>query len=194
MTERKGLKIGVRYEVKVIDTKTGKVLKTVKGKGETFVQNFSRLLGLLMFPRGDVMETVSLTSTDGVAQTMEAPSASYSPLQYTADTPYKFHLGVGRSDAAFSRTQYNLIDPIAWVDYSTWSLTDDGTKVIVDFSGSWYNDTGATVTVREIGFACVFSNAVGGLARIMLARDVITPIDVPAGSTVAVAYAVTIPF
>jgi len=194
MTKREGLKIGVRYEVKVIDTKTGKVLKVVKGKGGTFVQNFSRLLGLLMFPRGDVMETVVLTNVDGTNVTMEAPSTSYSPLQYSVAAGYKLELGVGKSDVAFSRTHYNLLDPQAWVDYSTWSLTDDGTKVTVEFSGSWYNDTGVTVTIKEIGFRCRFISGAGYIHVFMLARDVITATDVPAGSTIAVAYAITIPF
>jgi len=194
VTKREELKIGVKYEVKVIDTKTGKVLKTVRGKGETFNQNFARLLGLLMFPRGDVMTTVSLTDTGGTARTMEAPSASYSPLQYGATTGYKLELGLGKSNVAFDRTHYNLLDPQAWVDYSTWNLTDDGTKVTVEFSGSWYNDTGAPVTIQEIGFRCRFLDGGNVIRVIMLARDVITAVDVPAGSTIAVAYAITIPF
>jgi len=191
---RKELKIEVKYEVKVIDPKTGKVIKTVKGKGASFNQNFARLLGVLMFPRGDVETSVSLTDTGGTARTMRSPDESYPPTRYTVGAGYKLELGVGKSTTAFSRTQYNLLDPQAWVDYSTWSLTDDGTKVTVEFSGSWYNDTGADVTINEIGFRCRFLDTANYVRTIMLVRDVITATSVPAGRTIAVAYAVTIPF
>jgi len=194
MTERKELKIKVQYEVKVIDTKTGKVLKTVKGKGDPFNQNFARLLGLLMFPRGDVETSLSVTDVGGTARTMRSPDPSYPPTRYGLAAAYKLELGIGKSTTAFSRTHYNLLDPQAWVDYSTWSLTDDGTKVTVEFSGSWYNDTGATVTINEIGFRCRFLDTANVVRTIMLARDVITATNVPAGSTIAVAYAITIPF
>jgi len=194
MTERKELKIGVQYEVKVIDPKTGKVIKTVRGKGGSFNQNFARLLGLLMFPPGDVERTTSLTDVGGTARTMRAPDGAYSPLNYTVSAGYKLELGVGKSSVAFDRTHYNLLDLQAWVDYSTFSMTDDGTKVTVEFSGSWYNDTGLTVTIKEIGFRCRFTDQGNVVRTIMLARDVITAVDVPAGSTIAVSYAITIPF
>jgi len=194
MKKRKELKICVEYEVKVIDTKTGKVIRKVKGKGRTFNQNFARLLGLVMFPRGDVESTVSLTDTGGTARTMRSPDDSYPPTRYVVASAYRLELGVGKSSVAFDRTHYNLLDPQAWVDYATFSLTDDGTKVTVEFSGSWYNDTGATVTINEIGFRCRFLDSGNYVRTIMLARDVITATDVPAGSTIAVAYAITIPF
>jgi len=194
VSKKEALKIQVEYEVKVIDAKTGKVLKTVKGQGGSFNQNFARLLGLLMFPRGDVLRTVSLTDVGGTARTMRSPYETYNPVDYPPSTGYELELGVGKSDVAFSRTHYNLLDPQAWVDYSTFSMEDDGTKVTVEFSGSWYNDTGALVTIKEIGFRCRFEDNTGAIRVIMLARDVITATDVPAGSTIAVAYAITIPF
>jgi len=191
---RKELIIEVQYEVKVIDPKTGKVLKKVRGKGGTFNQNFGRLLGLMLFPRGDVTTSISVTDTVGTARTMIAPTLGYPPNRYEPDVARRLELVIGRSDVAFSRTQYNVLDYIATMDYSTYSLVDDGTKVTVEFSGSWYNDTGVAETVREIGFICRFSDSGGGVRIIMLARDVITPVDVPAGATIAVAYAITIPF
>jgi len=194
MRKKEVLKIQVQYEVKVIDTKTGKVLKTVKGKSGTFNQNFARLLGLSMFPRGDVGRTVSLTDRGGVARTLGGVGYAYPPLKYSPATAYRLELGIGKSDVAFSRTHYNLLDPQAWVDYSTYSMVDDGTKVTVEISGSWYNDTGVTVTIKEIGFCCYFIDTGGTVRVFMLARDVITATDVPAGSTIAVAYAITIPF
>jgi len=194
MTKREGLKILVQYTVKVIDTKTGKVLKTVKGKSKTFNQNFARMLGIVMFPRGDVTVTVSVTDSGGTAHTLESPTTAYPPTCYPVETGKAFKLGIGKSDVAFARTQYNLVDPQAWVAYSTWNLTDDGTKVTVEMSGSWYNDTGALVTIREIGMLARLIDGVGTEFWCMIARDVITATDVPAGSTIAVAYAITIPF
>jgi len=194
MTKREGLKIGVRYEVKVIDTKTGKVLKVVKGEGKTFNQNFSRLLGIVMFSKGDGRVSVSLTDIDGTARTMWAPDYGESPCSYDPTVDLRFRVGLGKSDVAFSRTQYNLLDPQAWVDYSVWDLVDDGTKVTLDVTGSWYNDTGVDVVIKEIGMCLAWQDKFGTEYRIMIARDVITATVVPAGSTIAVAYAITIPF
>jgi len=188
------LELHVEYEVKVFNPKTGKVLKRVKGKGKTFNQNFARLLVIMMFPRGDATVEMSVTRTDGVALTMGAPRDAYSPPDYAPATGLAFKVGVGRSDVAFSRTHYNLLDVIAWVPYSTISYTDDGTKVLFEVSGSWYNDTGVTQTVKEIGMLGQFMPALSSPDWVMIARDVITPTDVPAGSTIAVAYRVTIPF
>jgi len=188
------VKIRVRYVVKVVDTKTGKVIKVVKGEGKTFNQNFGRVLGLVMFVIGDVRETVSVTDVDGVARTMASPDYTYPPTGYDPAAAYKFELGVGKSGVAFDRTQYNLLDPQAWVDYSVWDLVDDGTKVTLDVSGSWYNDTGVDVTINEIGMRVRWRDSGGTMRIIMIARDVITATTVPAGQTIAVAYAIEIPF
>jgi len=181
------------YEVKVFDPKTGKVIKKVKGKGKTFTQHFARLLALLLFPRGDVTTKISATDHGGVGREFWAPHLDWSPPSYSPATTKQFRVGVGKSDVTFDRTQYDLLDLISWMIYSTYAITDDGTKVLFEVSGSWYNDTGATVTVKEIGMSGLFEHAASP-AWVMLARDVITPTDVPAGSTIAVAYKVTIPF
>jgi len=193
MAVKEGVKLEVEYVVKVID-ENGKVVKVVKGKGKTFNQNFARVLGILMFPVGDVTRTVSVTDVGGTARTLGAPREPYSPNNYAPVAGWKFELGVGESDVAFSRTQYNLLDPLAWVDYSTHTLTDDGTKVKVDISGSWYNDTGVDVTAREIGMRVYWVDTGGYMRVIMIARDVIAPTVVGAGKTIAVAYSITIPF
>jgi len=195
MGRQKGtVRLCVKYEVKVFDPKTGKVIKRVRGRSKTFNQNFSRLLAIMMFPRGDATVSMSVTDRGGTARTMESPTTAYPPPDYTPATAHRFEVGIGRSDVAFSRTQYNLLDAIAWMDYSTISYTDDGTKVIFEVSGSWYNDTGTTQTVREIGMTGRFTDGGGTVRVIMIARDVITAVDVPAGSTIAVAYSVEIPF
>jgi len=194
MTVKRGVELKVEYTVKVIDTKTGKVLKVVKGEGKTFNQNFARVLGIMMFSRGDARVTVSLTDTGGTARSMWAPDYDTSPLNYDPAVGYRFKLGVGKSNVAFDRTHYNLLDPLAWFDYSIWNLTDDGIKVKVEVSGSWYNDTGVDVTVNEIGMVIRLKDVDGYIRVIMIARDVITATTLPAGQTIAVAYAITIPF
>jgi len=188
------VELQVKYEVKVFDPKTGKVIKKVKGKSGSFNQNFARLLAILMFPRGDAGVSMSITDRGGTARTMQAPREPYSPLNYVVATGYRFEVGVGRSNVAFSRTQYNLLDPLGWVDYSTYSITDDGTKVVFRVSGSWYNATGVTQTAQEIGMTGRFMATDGSVYIIMIARDVITPTDVPDGLAIAISYEVTIPF
>jgi len=188
------LKIQGKYEVKVIDTKTGEVLKLVKGEGGTFNSNFARLLALLMFPAGDTETSLGVTDIDKVVRTMRSPDDEYPPTRYIVDPAYRIEVGIGKSGEPFERTQYRLLDPQAWVACPTYTITDDGTKVIVEFSGSWLNDTGALVTIREIGFRCRFLDETNYVSVIMLARDVITPTDIPAEGTVTVSYDITIPF
>jgi len=137
---------------------------------------------------------MSVTDHDGTARTMGAPRSDNSPPDYTPATGEAFRVGVGRSDVAFNRTHYNLLDLIAWMPFSTISYEDDGTKVVFEVSGSWYNDTGVTQTVKEIGMSMTCCDTGGWVRWIMIARDVITPTDVPADSTIAVAYKATIPF
>jgi len=188
------LELQVEYEVKVFDPKTGKVIKRVKGKAKSFTRHFSRILAIMIFSKGDGYVSVPVTDRDGYGRTMISPETTYSPTTYDPAGAHAFQLGVGRSDLAFDRDQYNLIDGVGWVPYSTFSITDDGTKVIFEVSGSWYNDTGALVTIKEIAMFSRFRDIGGYMYWIMLARDVITPTDVPAGSTIAVAYKATIPF
>jgi len=192
--QKGAVRLLVEYEVKVFDPKTGKVIKRVRGRSKTFTQHFSRLLAIMMFPRGDATVSMSVTDYGGTARTMRAPTTVYAPPQYDPATGYRFNVGIGRSDVAFSRTHYNLLDLIDWVPYSTISYVDDGTKVVFEVSGSWYNDTGVTQTVKEIGMLGLFRDDAGVVRWIMLARDVITAVDVPADRTIAVAYSVTIPF
>jgi len=180
------VELQVKYEVKVFDPKTGKVIKKVKGKSGSFNQNFARLLAILMFPKGDAGVSMSITDRDGTARTMNAPREPYSPLNYVVATGYRFEVGVGRSNVAFNRTQYNLLDLLGWVDYSTYSITDDGTKVVFRVSGSWYNGTGVTQTAQEIGMTGRFIAIDGTVYAIMIARDVISPTDGPDGYSIAI--------
>jgi len=185
------VKINVEYEVKVIDNKTGKTLRTVKGKSKTFNLNFARLLGLF-FQRGDVIASISATDTGGSGRTFINNDSS-NPLNVGTSAGNKLKLHIGSSSAPFDRSHYEMQALVATFDYSTWSLTDDGTKVKVDISGSWINP-GPSVTVREIGFDVVYRDSGAYLRRILLARDVIPDTVVDTGRTIAVAYSITIPF
>jgi len=185
------IKINVEYKIKVIDNKTGKVVKTLKGKSKTFNLNFARLLGLL-FQRGDIGASVSITDTGGVGRTF-SNNTYYNPLNVATAAGNKLRFHIGSSNTPFDRAHYEMQALISTFDYSTWSLTDDGTKVKVDISGSWLNP-GPSVTVREIGFDVVFSDSGYNNRRVLLARDVIPDTVVDAGRTIAVAYSITIPF
>jgi len=187
------IKIKVDYRVKVIDNKTGKIVKTVKGKSKTFNMNFARLLGLL-FQRGDATGSVSLNDTGGAARTFyNNYSVALTPLNLPADAGNKLVLKIGSSSAAFDRSHYEMQTLLATFAYSTFTLTDTGTNVRVDISGSWIN-TGASITVREIGFVVRYVDTGGYVRSILLARDIITDTVVGTNQTIAVAYSITIPF
>jgi len=186
------IKIKVDYRVKVIDNKTGKIVKVVKGKSKTFNLNFSRIVGIVMFPVGDVTRSISVNDTGGVARTFAAPYG-LSPMAYSPAAGYKQRLGIGSSSVAFSRTHYELQAKIGDFPYSTHTLTDDGTQVRVDISGSYLNP-GASITVREIALYGYFYDNGGFVRYLMLARDVITDTIVGTNQTISVGYTITVPF
>jgi len=200
MTQRREmLKLEVKYKVVVMD-RSGKVVKKVEGTCKTGTAWLSRLLSMI-FPRGDVEDVRSVLDWGGTSRTLRypyvpatLPPPNYNPYMWDVGAGKMIQVGIGESDLAFDREQYNLISPIAWVGYSTYTFTDDGTKVIVTVTGSWYNDTGATVTVKEIGLNAWFRDWDGTEFRVMLVRDVITPTTVDPTYTIAVGYEVTIPF
>jgi len=185
------IKIIAEYEVKVLDPKTGEVIRSVKGESKSFTLNFGRLIAIL-FQRGDYQVSVPVVDTSGASRTFRNNDTTSSPFEVSTSTANRIRLHIGSSNEPFSRGQYEMLGKIAEFDYSTYNLADDGTKIVVQFSGSWLN-TGSLVTVREIGFDVVY-NAAGTVTRFLLTRDVIPDTTVDTNQTIAVGYTITIPY
>ena len=187
------MEINYRVKVEVIDTKTGKKLAKRNFKGQSFLKNFASLCRLC-FMRGDASETEYVLDTTGTSRTL---LSAYSPSfpNYSPATGYKMKCCAGSSDTPFSRDQYNCVSPIATFPYLYYSFTDDGTKKIVTASFAWMNDTGVTQTVREVALIITVCDAGNVVRTLAITRDLVSPpVEVPAGSTLAVGYTINIPW
>jgi hypothetical protein len=188
------MEISYNVEAKVIDPKTGKVLAKKRIKGGTFLKNFSALCHLI-FMRGDTVEYETVIDTTGTSRSLKAAGQNYAWPQYDPSATNKMKCCVGTSSAAFSRDQYGCQSPLATVVYSNYNLTDDGTKKVLSIAFSWLNDTGAAQNVAEVALILSVAETAGTVRSVAIARDVFSPaISVPAGSTLAVGYSITLPW
>jgi hypothetical protein len=189
------MEISYNVEAKVIDTKTGKILAKRRIKGDSFLKNFSAICRLL-FMRGDVTDTETVLNTAGSSITLKTGSKTYPFPYFDPAAGNKLRCCIGTSSVAFSRDQYGCISGIATVVYSNYAWTDDGTKKILNIAFSWLNDTGASQNIAEVAMiVTVAEGAAATLHTVAITRDLFSPaITVPAGSTLAVGYTITIPW
>jgi hypothetical protein len=208
MQKKKGLpKIRVEYEAEVRD-KNGKLISQIKGESHSFVKNFLRFLRALWGAT-----TVTITNTGGGTASIRgtwyqsAPSTNF-PFDANAGLGTDaYGIQVGSSDAPFSRDNYSLGSKISHgtgsgqLVYGAMSFED-----VADADGSSYlrltrtftNNSGASVTVKEIGIALrqsIYADSTYYLIYFLIARDVLTsPSSVPDGATFTVRYRIQISY
>jgi hypothetical protein len=188
------MEIGYHVKLQVIDNKTGKILEERQVKGESFLKWFASLCRLL-FMRGDATESESVLDTSGTARTLQSATTTNPFPYYSPAAGNKIRCQVGISNQAVARDQYACVSPVATVTYNTYDFTDDGTKKTVTMSFAWLNNTGGSVDIAEACLILVVLDSANVLRTIAIARDVFSPaITVPANSTLAVGYVITIPW
>lgn len=183
------IKIKAYYVVTVKEK--GKIIKVVKGDSCTLNAWFSRTVSLI-FRQGDVANTIIVKNTSGTDKTLRN-AFNYSLFQEGIAANRKINLVIGDDNTAFSRTHFNLQGLIAAFDYSSFLVSDNGSKVTIAFSGSWLN-TGELVTVREIGFKAWFIDDANSSQNVLLCRDVIDNTEVDTNKTVTVGYVIEVLF
>jgi hypothetical protein len=193
-------KLGFRYQLEVRD-KNGKLLSLTKGDSHSFLRSWIRILQCMMKPKSNTVSTVVLKDTSNVDKTCYGSSSATeirSVIACGADaSDAGYGIVVGSSDLAFDRTHYNLQGKIAHGSGAGQLLY--GAMAVEDYSETdsqarfrmtrtFTNNTGSTVTVKEIGIVFVNYSTVAS-AAILMARDVLTsPQAIPDGATLTVRY------
>jgi len=194
---KRGVKIGLEYDIEVRD-RNGRVIGRLKRKSHSFTKAFLTTLRTMwncVLGTGDV--TVSLTGTDGGSKTVYVRHGLYHSVTVmglrapSGDDSYGIR--VGTSDQAFSKDDYELIGKIdngsgagqmLYGATTVESVTDENeTSSYVRIIRSFTNNSGATITVKEIGIAFKNGYSTTTFANILMARDVlVSPQSVPDGA------------
>jgi hypothetical protein len=196
-------KLWIEYEVR---DKDGKLQSKGKFPAKSWVGNLVGLLSSLIYGG-----TCPTSGTTGYAYTPRADMvATDGSTQGITIWGYNVTVGgnagagvdtygilIGASDTPVSIGQYNLGSKIAHGTGSGQMSYGTTTVEAITKNTTWFfrivrtftNNSGATITVREIG---LFIQVTNPTKQVMLARDVLTsPINVPAGSTLTLRYIVS---
>ncbi len=201
-------KMLIEYEVKDAD---GKIVKKGKQKANSWLGNIIGLIYALV--SGTTTGTSSMSAYYGsTASSLVDVSGSARGL-FLAYTSGNTRLGgnapagegsygilVGASDTPNTIATYNLGSKIAHGTDAGQLVYDATTVESLIKDASWYfrvvrtftNQSGGTVTIREIGLVLQLFYAAGGLCQVLFARDVLTsPINVGSGQTLTVRYIIS---
>lgn len=187
------MKIGARVTIKIIDPKTGKVIKTKRFRSKSYVLAFADGLYCHMASITHTIRDVGNTNRSINPYTWycdcfaAANDSTHSIVVGTGDTPvaitdYKLATqiahGAGAGQLNYGAT--TKIAPATLADKRYWSLVRPFT-----------NGSGSTITVKEVGLyaRCTTSNW-----KFCVVRDVIPGggVDVPNGLTLSIGYQVYI--
>jgi len=199
------MKIGLYYRVLIKD-KEGKTVKRTHWKeSKSFVLQFLGLFDAhFSHPAGGFTTAVTVKDTAGASRSMGATAYAYGYganlwAAFAPNSNDTYGIQVGTGTTAPTNIDYKLETKISTgvgagnLSYGTHSKTTTqvvGSNVDFVFSRSFYNGSGNTVTVNEIGIVVYNTDSTnpGVAAYILLARDVITPVDVANAQTLTVQY------
>jgi hypothetical protein len=208
MNEEKPLKIKLEYELEVRD-KNGKLISRKKGESHSFVKNFIQILRALL---GGT--SVSINDTGGASRTFRGAwshlASSWTENPCNANAPAgndTYGIQVGSSDAVFSKDNYSLGSKISHgtgsgqllYGASTFeTVTDTDTSSYFRITRVFTNNSGASVTVKELGIVImhsVLADSTTYTYYFLILRDVLTsPSSVPDGATLTVRYKMQISY
>lgn len=193
--------LGGEIEIQVHD-KDGNLVRTFKQPMHTFVDNAAACLMTAFTMACDAVAGFSVTNVSGVSKSVayqdQDGAGDYCVVAGAGDA--NFGVMVGTSSTAWAWSQYFLQGYITHgtstgeLSYgaTTRSYTaDSGAPAKCTIQRSFDNNSGADITVREIGW---FMKALVAAASEywMIARDVITSTTVPNGGRLTVTYNILI--
>jgi len=196
----RGVTLGLDYEVEVRD-KDGKLISKLGRRPDPFTRAWIRALRTAAL--GGV-STVSLTDTAGSARTFTFSETGAEYFDITGGATEDTHgIVVGNSDVAFDKAQSKLEGKIAngsgggqlvYGAQTTEDYADEDSTTRFRMIRGFTNNSGAPVTVKEIGIV-LRNNKAGAIWYLLVARDVLaSPQTVPDGATLTVRYRVYISY
>jgi len=212
MSEKeKQLKIGLSYEVEVRD-KNGKLISKQHGKSHSWLRQWIQILkGEFATRHGTTVGSgnVSIYDETGSGRTYPphtsgTPTAYYMQLSTLGDAgDVTQGIIVGGGDTPNSLTTYALASKIGHgtasgqLVYGAESVEDvinpSGMDLTFRITRTFTNNSGASVTVKEVGILVKKYDTSGYGRSFLIARDVLlSPSSVPDGATLTIRYTVKI--
>jgi len=208
MSKEKELKLGLEYEVEVRD-KNGKLISRHHSKSHSWLKQFIQMMMAewQYAHQGGTPTAVSITDETGTGRNMPPTySTLYQNGAWAINAPAnssEYGVKVGGGDAPNTLSTYVLASPISHgtgsgqLVYGTHTIESvinpSGNDLTFRVTRVFTNNSGASVTVKEIGIATKRYDQ-GGTARTFLfVRDVLSsPSSVPDGATLTIRYTVKI--
>jgi len=188
--------LGLFYQLEVRDP-GGRVVKRTRWR-----RSHSYVIAFLKFIRV-AFENIglSITDTGGVSRIVDRPTAAgfYFMFVFAGDDVSSHGIVVGTGTTAPTNTDYKLEAQIphgtatGQLDHDAHDVIQGPTEVAgnVDyiFRRNFYNGSGASITVNEVGIYCLSRDTDGVYRYFCLVRDVLpTSVTVGAGYTLTVKY------
>jgi len=201
----------ILWEIEVKD-KTGKLLKRYETPAKSWLKQFLQILKGEFATRDGVSYAagnVSVTDETGTARTYPRASGAQ-PYDFlmnistcgdTGDTSQG--IIIGTSDTPNTLSTYALGGKIAHgtssgqLVYNPETVEDvtnpSGNDLQFRLTRTFTNNSGATITVKEVGLLVKKQDSGGTSRSWLVARDVLpSPVDVPDGATLTIRYVVKI--
>jgi hypothetical protein len=204
--DRMGHPLEAYLEIEVRDA-NGKLLTFRKTKAKSLLAQFLGLLkGQFAISYGVMLNqgNVNIIDTSGVSRSYPLISSSY-PIQYAGICLFAgegvgdYGIVVGVSDIANTINQYSMGGQIQHgsgtnqLMYGAMTIESpsnpSGTNNwVVRLIRTFSNSSGSAITVKEIGIIVKTMDTSPTARYFLIARDVISPVTVPANSTLTVRY------
>jgi hypothetical protein len=208
MSKEKELKIGLEYEVEVRD-KNGKLISQQHGKSHSWLRQFiTMIMAEWQYTYGGGNPpAVSVTDETGTGRSMPPLYNAYFNVgAWCVNAPAgnsEYGIKVGGGDTPNSLTTYALDSPIV---HGTGSgqlvygahtiesvINPSGMDLTFRITRVFTNNSGASVTVKEIGITTKRRDQTAAERTFLFVRDVLpSPTSIPDGATLTVRYTVKI--
>ena len=175
------------------DGKTGKVKLRRKINCHTFLKNFAEMAQLL-FIKGDTFRTATIKDSGGTSRSIVSQRNIYAYTERSAAAAYYMRCHIGDSSVAFDRDQYNVISQVTILQYTNYTLSDDGTEKKLTVSFAWTNTSGETKNITEACLLIYLYDAAVTARLVAITRDVFTAVNLNDGDVIALGYQITIPW
>ncbi len=188
--------ISAELEIEVRD-REGRLLEYRKQESKSFVKQFIDALYGIMKASTVHDDIIEIKKTDGVMGHFPILTSTTDPL-FKAEAGAgddRYGILVGNSDEAVAYDDYNLKGKISngtgagQLSYGATTIETpykEGTEYKFRITRGFVNNSGASITVKEVGLACCWYAESEDFLAI---RDVLaTPTSIPDGASLAVRY------
>jgi len=190
--------INIRLTITIKD-KDGKIIKVHKQKSHSFVANFLYILGTFFMNQG-----INYTDITGSVTSfyIGANINSEFILNLNCGSPGNCGIVIGTGTATPTPGDYKLGNQIAngtgsgQMTYNSLSFTNptiNGNTTTMTITQSFTNQSGASITVSEVGIIAETLNSNGGTDYVLIVHDLLSsPITVANLSILQVIYTISV--